>query len=150
MPFALLLFFLGGRALQEPTLARCALVGLSMALCVLAKPNYVLAYGPCLALAFLVAYFLRAKVDRSGRLSLISGPALMFGPTVFLLAWQFATAFGDNSPQKASVILAPFAVWSLYSPNILASILLSITFPLVVTICYARESLKDREMLLAW
>jgi hypothetical protein len=49
-----------------------------------------------------------------------------------------------------SAIVAPFAVWSLYSPHPLASLMLSLAFPLAVLLLY-RESWRGNEALvLAW
>jgi hypothetical protein len=75
---------------------------------------------------------------------------LIFGPIVGCLAAQFLVTFSGNSVEADRVILAPLKVWSLYSPNVPASILLGIAFPLVTAMLYPRETWADRRTLLAW
>lgn len=149
IPFVLLVFLLGQRVLEAPSLLHMLALGLALALSILAKPNYALAYIPCLALSLLLL-FCRRQYTSMSRPGFLLRLALALVPGMLLLAWQFLCTFGKHSVEESSVIFAPLVVWSLYSPHILASIALSIAFPLFTTACYFRSFLKDRALILAW
>jgi hypothetical protein len=148
-PFALVLFLAGLRALGQPSPRSAALVGGAMVLSALAKPNYVLAFGPCLGLA-LLAVLVRAV--RAGRLGGGNAAALLllaFAPAALVLWQQFGAVTGETGkPNRLSV--APWAVWSKESPNIPASVLLGVAFPLTASLLYGREAAREGPLLLAW
>ncbi len=149
IPLILLVFILGNRALESPSLLRVLLVGVAIALSILAKPNYAIAYMPCLALGLFIMFCTRhyTSMNWSGLLLRL---VLALAPGVLVLGGQFVSTFGKDTAEKSSVVFNPFTVWSLYSPHILASILLSIAFPLFTAACYYRSVLKDRALVIAW
>lgn len=150
MPFALGLSLLGLRALEDPRLSVMGGVGGLMVLSILAKPNFVLAFAPCFALAALVAL---ARAARGGRLSVFGAlvrVAVAFGPPAGVLGYQFVTAFGGDSTAASRVAFEPFTAWALHSPNIPASILLGVAFPVVVAALFPRQAVRDPGVLLAW
>jgi hypothetical protein len=154
MPFAITLFFSALKWLEAPTLRKFAWVAVFGVLSVITKPNYVLAFFPLLGLIVLT----RAIVDREraslralfwcGGLAVLLGGILLIQYSACINSgpWAGSGALRDSG----HIAFAPFAVWSLYSPNIPASFLLSIAFPLTVTALYFRESKRDPAMLLAW
>jgi len=154
MPFAIALFFSALKWLEAPTVRRFAWVALFGLLSVLTKPNYILTFFPLLGLIALT----RALVDRRratihavlcmGGLGALLGAILLFQYYACVTSGPWA---GHGAAQESShIALSPFAVWSLYSPNIPASVLLSVAFPLSVTLLYFQESKHDPGVVLAW
>jgi hypothetical protein len=153
MPFALLLFLLGVRALDAPGFRAAAAVGGAMVLSLLAKPNYVLAFAPCFAVALLVAAGRAVRERRLTAAAALGQAGVIFVPALAVLGYQFGKAFGQGSPGEGRVSFDPLAAWSLVTPNVTyvpASILLGIAFPLAVTALYGRQALRDRPVVLAW
>ncbi len=150
MPFALLLFLLALRALDYPRLPAAAAAGGAAVLSGLAKPNYVLAFAPCFGVAALVAL---ANAIRSGRLSVFGAAVQLlaaFGPALAVLGYQFLSTFGRGGPGAAGVVFDPLAAWRMTSPNVPASVLLGVEFPLVVTVFYPRQAVRDPGVVLGW
>jgi hypothetical protein len=146
MPFALALFLIGSRTLAEPNLSNAALTGVTMLLSLLAKPNYVLAFAPCFAIA-LTATVLKDVVKKLGRVR-TSGLILFlaFGPAMLCLLVQFALLARDSS-----IMYEPLAVWGLYcKQHYTGSVLIGIVFPLSVVICYPIEVNNSQSLVLAW
>jgi hypothetical protein len=143
MPAVIALFYAGLKCLDDP---RSRNVGLTAGLCLLAaaiKPNYVLAWLPVFAPWFCInAYARRVPLQR-----LAAQAAMLVAPTaVLLLAQGLAVA----SYLDSKVIVAPFGVWALYSPHPMASLLLSVAFPLAVLALYRKPILRGAGPLLAW
>ncbi len=150
MPFTLALFMQAAQYLREPTRRNLVMVGLLMPLSALAKPNYVLAFGPCWAGLLGVRCLTSFRIGWvAARRSMID-TVIAFGPVVVVLIIQYVTTFNSAGSGPDHIVLAPLKVWSLYSPNIPASILLGIAFPLATVACYPRQSLGDSRFLLAW
>jgi hypothetical protein len=149
MPFNLLLFLLALRAIQTPALRNAALVGAAMVLSVLGKPNFVMAFAPCFGLAWLALLVgeIRAKRLESGNAAAMI--LVAFVPVSVVLWWQFFAVEAEaGDPTKLA--FGPFVVWKTMSKNIPASILLGIAFPLVTTVLFPKQIVRDRAMLLAW
>jgi hypothetical protein len=151
MPFAILLFFSALSWLRTLSLRSWLWLVTFSLLSVLTKPNYVLAFMPALGVAVLVRIAVtKSEIGRA--LLLFTGLALLL---IFVLGLQYADTYtGSNeissSGESTHIIIAPFAVWKLYSPNIPASLLLSIAFPLSVAVFYFPEIKTDPAVLLAW
>lgn len=143
-PFALLLFLLvlrvfDGMSISRPLLACCALV---TTLGTIAKPNYVIAVLPVLALLAFIAFLRKQSVNW---LLLAAGVML---PAVIVLLWQRAYY---QATDMGSFIFAPLQVMNAYSPgSLLPKFLLSILFPLCVAFLYIRAAGRDRMMQIAW
>jgi hypothetical protein len=150
MPFCLLLFHLGWRALQAPGLASMAAAGAAIVLSLLAKPNYVLAFGPCFAIAAFIGWFQGVQAGRLTLAKAVGQAAAAFGPGLVVLWLQFRNAFGDASSNGSGLIVAPFLAWGMLSKSILFSILLSLAFPLSVAALYPRRVMRDRQLAFAW
>ena len=150
MPFTLALFMLAARYLREPTRTNLAMVGLLMPLNAVAKPNYLLAFGPCWALLLGARCIASFRIGWAAAHRAMIDLVIAFGPAVVALLIQYVTTFTAAAPGGQRIVLAPLKVWSLYSPNIPASILLGIAFPLATMICYPRQTLSDSRLLLGW
>ncbi len=145
-PLAVVTFLAGLRYWDAPGPGGALAVGLSAALCALAKPNYLLAFFPCFGP---VLVGLVARAAWRGRLSALGAFAHLvgaFGPPAGVLLLQFVYAFGGET----TVVLAPLKVWHAYSPNVPASVLLGVAFPCAVAACFPRQLARDRRTLLAW
>jgi hypothetical protein len=145
-PLSLWLFLEGVRLLDELTTRQAAVVGVAMALSLLAKPNYVLAFAPCFGPAVLIAIGRAWRQGGTRILPAIGIPLVAFGPALVVMGWQALWLRGTHP-----VFLGyNFAAWHLHSPNIPASILLGVAFPLTVAACYFHRANADRTLTLAW
>ncbi len=144
MPVVIVLFFAAVRSLREPTVKNLALTSGACLLCALIKPSYVLGLLPVL----LAWHSVRAlRRDRAPLRQVAAHAATLAGPALALIVVQ---SWLVVSRADSGVIVAPFAVWSLYSPNIPTSLLLSIAFPVAVSVLY-RDRFDDwTALILAW
>jgi hypothetical protein len=146
MPFALAVFIYGTRMLPQPSLRGAAATSTAMVLSLLAKPNYVLAFGPCLAVCLTAVLW---HAVREGRLKLSAACVLFlltFGPALAVLAAQF-TLFS----REGHILYAPFEVWNLFTrEHVKESILVGIVYPLLVVVCYPRAANASSNLTLAW
>ncbi len=162
-PFAVLLFRLAILYLEAPGAGKALAVGISSAVCSLAKPNYLLAFLPCFGLVMLgqaITWLRQGR--RDARLAPVHA-LLAFALPIATLAWQFQTTFGGES----KVVFQPMAVWSAsidpapagqphrIRPLVLAErvprgILAGLAFPLVAIACFARPARTDLRIVLAW
>jgi hypothetical protein len=150
MPFALLLFVVGWRALEAPGTATLALTGAATVLSLLAKPNYVLAFAPCFGVAAAVALY---RAVRARRLTVPGATVAVLaalGPPLAVLVFQYRSAFGADAGEPGGVIFAPWAAWRQLTDNIPASLLLGIAFPVAVLGLYLRQVAGDKRLVLAW
>ncbi len=145
-PFALLVFLEGMRYLDAPGLKVALAVSVWSGLCVLAKPNYVLAFLPCFALAVGLVAYRKWRRDRRVMTPEIAYFALAVVLPVAAFSWQLLWKMEQNE-----FLLAPFRAWRfMMSRNIPASILLGTAFPAAVVACFPRGVLYDRRLLFAW
>jgi hypothetical protein len=146
LPLAMLLFSAASKTTITDRPRRLAGAGALALLNGLVKPNYLLALLPCW-LALLVE-----RAARSPRPCHIGWrrPAIfvaaVLAPVAGLFAWQAWRLAGTGG----GVEIAPLAVWRLYSPNIPASILLSLAFPLGVLFLHWNSARRQAPLVLAW
>jgi len=105
-----------------------------LALSTLVKPNFTLAVLPLLGLLV---------VMRRLPLRVAFVCAL---PALATLAWQLARLAAGPQTGDGVVSVRPLAAWHLYSPAPLVSILLSLAFPIAVTLLVWRDA-RHREAL---
>jgi hypothetical protein len=141
LPFALASFFVGARAIDEKGRDWRTLAGLStlLALGVMAKPNWFLAFAVPLGAVFASAVT-PLTAHKFLRLALVFAPATV-------LFWRQAHAISDEG---AGVLFAPFELWQHYCPCIPAAIVLGLVFPLTVACLYPRQANADTMLSLAW
>ncbi|HEV3455215.1 MAG TPA: hypothetical protein VHG32_01585 [Thermoanaerobaculia bacterium] len=146
LPLAMLLFSTASQMTTADPPRRLAGAGALTLLNGLTKPNYLLALLPCWV-ALLVERAIRSR--REGHLWW-RRPAIVVAavaaPAAGLLAWQAWRLRAGG----AGIAIAPLAVWRLHSPNIPASILLSLAFPLGVLALNWKVARRQAPLVLAW
>lgn len=145
-PLTILLFVWSARFFLSPFRASVrviTLIAIVVMLSAIAKPSYLICLLPALAVVALLRVVRRQPVDWR---ALLLGVVL---PSMLLLGWQYLHTYTGNG-SKSSVAFAPFLVARHYSDWLLPKFLLSIAFPLVVTIVFFRRALADIRLGLAW
>jgi hypothetical protein len=97
---------------------------------------------PALALLVLIKIICKRSLDWRRLLIGIILPSLIF------LIWQFLITFGPAADSK--IEFAPLLVMSHFSSFLLPKFLLSIVFPLIVTVLGFKKAIKDRKIQLGW
>jgi hypothetical protein len=146
MPLAVGAFMLAIRTLSRPGLRTAAAAGGAMLVSALAKPNYVLAFAPCLAVMLAGTLFHRVRTG-SLRLSVAGGMlALVFGlPALALVTQALLLA------RHEAILYAPFAVWGQYCRgHFYGAVLVGVAFPLSAILCYPRQANASQAVVLAW
>jgi hypothetical protein len=145
MPFCLAAFLSGMRLLETPSLRLGAVTGLWLALSLLAKPNYALAFLPCFGPAVLLALW-RTIRDRKLDVKTSAAVALTtFVPAAVVLVFQFVWSRGN-----AVFAFLPLGPWMRHTPSIPLSVLVGTVFPLAVLLCYPLQANDDRSLIMAW
>ncbi len=109
---------------------------------VFTKPSFIICLLPALGLLVLLRLIKKQPLDWRG---------LVFGiilPSIAILVWQFVITFGPEA--DSSVSFAPLQVMSYYSKLLLPKFLLSVAFPLLVTLLTWKTALDDKRMQLGW
>ncbi len=144
MPAVILLFRASMRCLEEPNFKNVALTAGFGMLSTLIKPSYTIAWLP----VFVPWFCWRAHFGSGMPFAqLARQAAILVGPIAILL---FVQGLLVASLMNSSVIVAPFGVWSLYSPHPVFSSLLSLAFPLAVSILYRDYLARDVGLRFAW
>jgi len=141
-PFALLqaiyaINTLQGKKINWIYIVTCAFIS---AISTYAKPSYAVCLLPTLVLIGLFQIWKKKPID----LKLIFFGLVL--PSTIVLIWQFLLEFGLDG----GIILAPFEVISRHSSFIFVKMILSISFPLLVTLTYWKESRHDLRMQFGW
>ncbi len=108
----------------------------------LTKPNYTICLLPSLALWVVKKY---------DTLEFVNWKLLLYGilfPSIAMLGMQYLFTFGESANNK--ILFAPFNVMNHYSSWLLPKFILSVLFPLAVTLIYFQEAKKDEALKLAW
>jgi len=74
-------------------------------------------------------------------------------PMALVLVWQYAFWFGDANSLRSGahqVVLAPLVTYAYYSSSLGTKFILSIAFPLSLSVLYYRELRHARAAWLAW
>jgi len=118
------------------------LAALVSAAAVFSKPSYVICLLPAMTFIALVKLCKKQPVDW---LKLVLGFVL---PSVAFLIWQFLITFGPEADSR--LIFAPLMVMSHFSNKLLIKLLLSILFPLLVTVLCWKDAIRDIRIQLGW
>lgn len=133
-PFALLAVFFIIKAYESNNTSHYLITFLIAILSIVAKPNFIMIFLPALIIFMAV----KNRYDKKYFIFLIS---IILSSCLILLYQFHGTRFGGN------IIFDFLGVWSLYSPNVLISIMLGLTFPLLFLIlCY--KYVKDNDYLI--
>ncbi len=124
MPLALGLFMVSLEYVREPSRRRLWLMLVLLIVNILAKPSFAL----CFLVAFPVAVFVRNR-----RPAALTGPVLLClaGGAVLIAQYVYVYVAGLGNPlvQSSGIYVAPFHVWSRYSPSIALCLMVSYAFP---------------------
>ena len=145
-PFAIAVFFSGVHFLRSLTLKNAVFFSALVVVCILAKPNFSLAFLPVFGIAVLLLLW-RKRCKLGESLALL---AIAFLPAAVVLAYQYVVVYVNASVITAKPTFAPFVVWSAFSPNIILSIALSLAGPLLVFIALSRERRRSLPMVISW
>lgn len=151
-PLALLSFGYGVTALDNnktPLKQSWLLCAIMTIACALTKPSFTICILPAMASLSLYRLFSKEPLNRT---LLLSG---FFLPAILVLVLQFRMTYGADQLQgvysgSSQIIFAPLAVMQSYSSWLFAKLLLSLTFPLALLLCYFRSATRDTGLLLAW
>jgi hypothetical protein len=144
MPVAIVTFFACLRSLRSPTMRNTVWLSAFVVLGASIKPAYVVALLP----AFIPFFSWTAFVVHGMRLQLlVIRAAILIGPLLILFPLQ---SFLIVTLKDTWMTVAPFAVWSYYSPHPLASLLLSVAFPFSVVVLYGDKLYGNLAVILAW
>lgn len=146
--FALILFYLLiDNFEKKPNLKTILLMVGVTVLATAAKPNFTMTLLPSVFLVIVLFYI--KKLPRVNWWLVIVG----FGITaVITLGLQFLITYTESSGVD-KIILDPFGVMLLYSPNLLivfVKIIFSVVFPLYITFYYRQTHSKELPFKLAW
>ena len=112
----------------------------------LAKPNWLMVMIPSLAIVSAVNFLKNRYVSWKALSSILVSSAIVLG-------WQYYFKFVDaTSPVYKSeiIITAPFEVWAYHSDFLFIKIILSILFPLYITIFFWRTVKSDFLFSYGW
>jgi hypothetical protein len=144
MPAAILAFLACLRSLEQPTFRNSAMASGLLAFGAAIKPAYVMV----LLLVFLPWFCWKAVASYRMPFSRLAIRAAMLAvPLLLVVLTQCILVV---TLRQTWMTIAPFAVWSLYSPNPLASLLLSAAFPLSVLWFYRDQVRGNEALVLAW
>lgn len=123
------------------------LIAVLLVLSNLSKPSFVQIFYP----AIFLLMFLWLFVYRFRNFPLGMQLLVCCIPSVGLMGMQFLSAFyGTTNSDSAGVMIAPFKVAGLYTPNIAVSTLLVLAFPLLVSLCSIARRTFDWTDAFAW
>ena len=141
MPVVILLFSASSRSLGAPSTRNAVLTSALCALSAIIKPNYAIALLPVLVPWYCCTAFTTGMSAQrvAGHVAIVIGPVM----GVLLGQWLVLTSY-------TAFTIAPFGVWTLISPNPLASLMLSVAFPVAVSILYRERWRGNVAFILAW
>ena len=103
---------------------------------IFAKPNFIIVFLPSLVVYILLKkYFDKRKLQFAFITILLS---------VAILAYQLMSLQESNSKDGGSMIFDFLGVWSIYTPSVLASIMMALGLPLLITLANYK-SIKENE-----
>ena len=144
-PLALILWILTAKNILTLNLSiKYYIFGiLTIVLASIAKPSYTICILPAIGLAILWQMVRKGKVNWSYTI------LAFFLPAFLVLGWQYVLTF-QSQVRDSTILFAPFKVISWMTDKILQKYILSMIFPLSVSLVYFRKALRDRSMMIAW
>lgn len=112
----------------------------------LAKPNFILIMIPALLIVCSICVYKKINFNAFGVIVGLISCALV-------LSWQYLFKFinlNNNIYNSSIALTTPFEVVSHYSDFIFLKIILSIAFPLYVTIAFFKDTKKDFLLMYGW
>ncbi|APC96942.1 hypothetical protein [Francisella frigiditurris] len=146
MPFYIMLFSYSINKILSFRNKDIIIIATLFMVATLCKPNFILAFAP----VFFIVSFWYILFNERKTINICKVSTIGICICAILLI-QFISTFMHNEIfPKVSTGIAPLKVWSLYSPHILLSCLLSFTFPVSVTLLYMTKVIYEKEILLSW
>jgi len=145
-PVALLSFIIVIQVFKKPK-NRFWLIAVSAFLTILSaliKPNYVICIVP--ALFLLMIYYKIKNIQIDWRLAIYG----IFAPAAIILPIQLFITYLSPTSVGYSIIFLPFMAESAFSSYLPIKFLLSIIFPLAVSILFIRRTFSSKEFQLGW
>ncbi len=157
LPFCLALFLFLDRYLtgSHPRPWLHFAVPATILLCAAAKPNYVLAVAPAVALWMSWKVASTSRPDRPREVRRLALPAAVIGVTsIVVLGFMFWSTFGGSGiaiqGKTVSLGVRPGVVWSMLTPNQIWSLIASFIAPAAATIAVRRQREIGPTLPLAW
>ncbi len=151
-PLTIAAFFLGVELLEEfeGTLSpkKTILFGTLVFLCTFTKPSFTFILVP--AGAVVLFWRLCGSKGKLWRNTLYLCASLI--PTGILLLYEFSGVFVGTNVQmeETGIGFGLFKAWHVYSDNIVLSVVMAISFPILVLVLNFRQLKKEEEFRLAW
>jgi hypothetical protein len=143
-PIALLQFIYTARSFTKFSVSgkEIAAIAVLSLLSAYAKPSFTICLLPALGILVVLRWVMKQSIPWK---PLVWGIGL---PSAAILLLQFWMSYTGN--QEGKIIFTPLGVMQMYSGNLLAKLLLSILFPILVTIFYRKQVISSPNMLMAW
>ncbi|MBP6022208.1 hypothetical protein [Ferruginibacter sp.] len=111
----------------------------------LIKPSFLFALLPSVAVYFLVENITakKNKIPWANILPFLIG-VVVIAIEYYLIYKLYFVGSAGNEKHKSDVIIAPFVIWKIFSPNCLVAFLTSCFFPLVYIIITKGQVLKNK------
>jgi len=149
-PLALLLFIIITTSINFSSQSILNLISLYVVLILLtilvalAKPSYIICLVPALILYMIIKLINGERINNN---IIIYGVIL---PSIFVLGMQYLMMYSSSVSTENRIIFAPLRVYSEHSKWLLPKFILSILFPLSVTILYFKQVKLDEQIKIAW
>ncbi|MDH3348517.1 MAG: hypothetical protein OEM02_10535 [Desulfobulbaceae bacterium] len=144
MPLAALLFFQYSKMREDLNVKDTIITSAMLIGNTLIKPNYTLIFIFVIGADMI---FRMLKGDARKALITISITSI---PLILVMACLYLQTYGDNINDTSGVQIKPFEVWLRYSPNIFASLLLSLAYPIIAAVSILRKKVWTSELSIAW
>ena len=108
------------------------------------KPSFFQVFAPTILIVYLIDLI---RTRKSIMYYIKNG--LTFLPSVAVIVYQTFILFLGEDTIRGGLVVSFFDVWSYYSPNVLVSVLITITFPIFVIILYRKSIMKDFKFMIA-
>ena len=106
------------------------------------KPNFMFGFVPCMLIIMIIDV-----IKRKGKNIL---NYIIFGTTTFPAIGLMLLQKTQLFDQQSNIKFGFFKVWRLYSNNPLISVILSLSFPLIILIFYYKDLLVDKIYRFGW
>jgi hypothetical protein len=148
-PFSIITFLCAAWCLsrrKRPADAVCVLAALATVAGALSKPSFLICLLPAAVLVALVRLLGGKDLTIAGLI------ACLLLPAALVLVWQYAQTYAERASavNHDRIIWAPLEVMSHYSSSLVSRCLLSVAFPLAVTMLFWNRARRDVALLLAW
>lgn len=118
-----------------------ALAVLAILISIVMKPNFFLVFAPAAAIYLLLHGRRFEQWWKTG---------VIFVLAVVVLAVQYVITYDQPDTTSHIGLTHPFRLWAIQSPNPLISILISVSFPLLILVFRWRHAVHNDYLMLSW